>query len=332
MEMSTSLRWRGLFRAAFGSLRRRAELAWRLASETLDEFSKDRGDLVAAGIAFYTLLSLAPLIIIAVAIAGVVLGEGAARHEVKSLLQGTMGADPAAAVDAWVRQASQSGGVASLVGVLLTLFAASKFTSQLRNALNQIWNVDVSIANGFKETVEDYLRRRFFALMLVAAAGPLLLLIFVSRALLTGIGNALAPDWIPEGIAVQGLQLLFSTMLVTAMSTLVFRIIPDTRVGWRAVWWGGLLTSIFFNFGNFVVGLYLAKAGVAAAYGAAGSVVVVLLWLYFSAEIFILGAEFTQVYSRHFGRGLNPKEQGEVQRAEQAGAESRLAPRGRPRS
>ncbi len=297
-------------------LRQRGRLAWGIVNETLEEFSKDRGDLVSAGIAFYTLLSLAPLIIIAVGIAGLVLGEGTARQEVRELLQSTMGPDQATAIDAWVQQASQSGGVASAVGIALTLFAASKFTTQLRSALNQIWNVDVFVAEGFKGSIKNYLKRRVFAFLLVAAAGPLLLGVFVSRAVLTGLGAALLPAWAPTGFLTQVLQILSSVFLVALISAVVFRVVPDTRVGWRAVIWGGLLTSLLFNLGNFLVGLYLAKAGVAATYGAAGSLVVVLLWLYFSAQMFLFGAEFTQVYSRRFGRGLKQKEEDELREAE----------------
>lgn len=305
-------------------LRQRAGVAWAVIDETLDEFSRDRGDLVAAGIAFYTLLSLAPLIIIAVGIAGLVLGQGAAREEVRELIGSTMGADQAAAIDAWVQQASEAGGVASAVGAALTLFAASKFTGQLRSALNQIWNVDVFVAEGFKGTIKSYLKRRMFAFLLVAAAGPLLLGVFVSRAVLTGLGAALLPAWAPTDVLTQGVQILFSLLLVALISAIVFRVVPDTRVGWRAVIWGGVLTSILFNFGNFLVGLYLAKAGVAAAYGAAGSLVVVLLWLYFSAQMFLFGAELTQVYSRRFGRGLNQEEEEEVRRAERDGGQQRV--------
>jgi membrane protein len=117
----------------------------------------------------------------------------------------------------------------------------------------------------------------------------------------------------------QILQLLFSLVFVAAATAVVFRFIPDTRIGWRAISRGALLTSLLFNIGNVLVGAYLGKASVGATYGAAGSLVVVLIWLYFSAEIFLYGAEFTQVYARHHGRGLNAEEAAEVQRAEQSG-------------
>jgi membrane protein len=292
---------------------------WTLASETLDEFSKDRGDLVAAALAFFTMLSLAPLIIVAVAGAGIVLGQGAAHREALRVIEETMGPGAASAIDGWVLEASRAGGVASLVGAGLTLFAASRFTNQLRSALNQVWNVDVFVAEGFKSTIKDYVKRRAFAFALVLASGPVLLAVFLSRALLTGVGAAVFPEWALGGASVQILQLLFSFFLVAAATAVVFRFIPDTRVGWRAISRGALLTSLLFNVSNVLVGIYLGKASVGATYGAAGSLVVVLLWLYFSAEIFLYGAEFTQVYARHHGRGLNQKEEAEVQKAQQSG-------------
>jgi membrane protein len=268
--------------------------AWQLVSETLDGFSKDRGDLMAAALAYYTLLSIAPLILIAVAIAGTVLGQGAAQQEVARLLTDAMGSTAASAVEGWVQQAAAGGGVASVVGLGLVLLAASGLGTQLRNALNQIWNVDVTGPRGFRLIALDYVKKRAFAFLVVLASGPLLLLVFASRALLTGFHPVLfaASPW--SGVIVQGLQLVLSVSLVASMSAAIFRFVPDLRVSWRSASWGGVLTSLLFNLGNVVVGLYLGRARVGAAYGAAGSVVVVLLWLQFSAYMFLLGAEFTQ--------------------------------------
>lgn len=282
------------------SLRPRAAAAREIISATLDGFSRDRGDLVAAGLAFYTLLSIAPLIIIAVAIAGWVLGEGAARREVARLLNQTMGTDAASAVEDWVDQAAAGGGLASVVGVALLLFAASRLGSQLRNALNQIWNVEVVGPDRLRSKVADYLRQRAFALVLVLASGPLLLLVVASRALLSGFHRLLFADSPWSGVAVHALQLSFSLSIVALISAAIFRFVPDRRVCWRSAGWGAVLTSVLFNAGNVLVGLYLGRASVSAAYGAAGSAVVLLLWLQFSAHMFLLGAEFTQRLSERF--------------------------------
>lgn len=267
---------------------------WAIVSETLDGFSKDRGDLVAAALAYYTLLSIAPLIIIAVAIAGMVLGEGPARQEVARMMAETMGPSAASAVQGWVDQAAAGGGVASVVGLGLVLLAASSLGAQLRNALNQIWNVAVTAPRGFRLIVADYVKKRVYAFLVVLASGPLLLLVFASRALLTGFHHFLFADSPWSGVIVQGLQLALSLSIVALISAGIFRFVPDLRVSWKSARWGGLLTSAPFNVGNVLVGLYLGRAGVGAAYGAAGSAVVLLLWLQFSAYMFLLGAEFTQ--------------------------------------
>jgi membrane protein len=303
-------------------VRSKLKVGRELVSETWNGFSRDRGDLLAAALAFYTLLSIAPLIIIAVAIAGAVLGTGAAREEVTRVLTDSMGAAAASAIGGWVDEASRSGGVASLVGVFLMLFTASRLATQLRSALNQVWNVDVFQAEGFRAIVKHEIRRRLSAFVMILAAGPLLLVVLISRALLTGLHQVLFASSGLAGIVVQASQLLFSVGMVTVTTAIVFKVVPDTRIGWRAVWVGALLTSLLFNAGNLVVGFYLGRVTVAATYGAAGSAVVVLLWLYFSSQLFLLGAEFTQAYSVRFGRGLNPDEEREVAQAE---AEARRA-------
>jgi membrane protein len=281
--------------------------SWELISQTLDGFSKDRGDLLAAALAYYTLLSIAPLIIIAVAIAGMVLGEGAARREVAQLLSEAMGPAAASAVDGWVDQAAAGGGVASAVGLGLVLLGASRLGAQLRNALNQIWNVDVVAPQGFRLVVADYLKKRVFSLLVVLASGPVLLAVFVSRALLSGFYQYLFADSPWAGVGVLGLQLFFSVAFVALISGGVFRFVPDLRVTWRAAGWGALLTSVLFNMGNVLVGYYLSRAGVSAAYGAAGSAVVLLLWLQFSAHMFLLGAEFTQRLHVRFSELAEPR-------------------------
>lgn len=290
-----------------------AKTAYRLLDETIDEYSKDRAEMVAAGLAFYTLLSMAPLILIAVALAGAILGKGAAKQEALRLVADSMGSNAAKTVDTWVQQASDSGGIASLIGFLLVLYTASRLAEQLRAGLNQVWNVDPILAKGFGATIQDYLKRRVFAFLLVLASGPILLLIFLSRALLTGFSETLFAGTALAGPVVQLGQLASSLVLVGGMSAVVFKVVPDTRVGWRCVLVGGALTSVLFNVGNALVGLYLGRATVSQTYGAAGSVVVVLLWLYFSAQMFLFGAELTQVYARHYGRGLNAREQQEQQ-------------------
>ncbi|MEO8184489.1 MAG: YihY/virulence factor BrkB family protein [Deltaproteobacteria bacterium] len=298
-------------------MKRRLRVLWELIVEAVDGYSRHRGDLLAAALAFHALLSIAPLVIIAVAIAGVVLGTGAAQLEMTRVLHDAIGKNGASTVNGWVQQASESGGLASLVGIVLTVFTASRFGDQLRSALNQSWNIDVYMAQGFRLSVQDYLQRRAFAFLLALGAGPLLLAVFASRMLLTGFHQKLfaASAW--QGVEVQLLQLGFSWASVALIIAVVFRFVPDTRIAWRNALVGGAVTSFAFNLGNALVGLYLGRASVTAAYGAAGSLVVVLLWLYFSAQAFLIGAEFTRAFAERFGSRLSVTEQRELELVQQ---------------
>jgi len=272
-------------------------LVWALMSKSIDGFAQHRDDLLAAALAFHALLSISPLIIVAVAVAGIILGQGTAQREVLRLLKDALGPSGAATVNGWVQQASEGGAVASVVGILLTLFGATRFGGQLQSALNHCWNIDVFPAPSFKMGLRDYAQRQLFSLAIALAAGPLLLLVFASRTVLTAFHERLFAAAPGQGAIVQLIQLGSSLVLVALICAVVFRYVPDVRVAWRHVAVGGAVTSLCFNFVNSLVGLYLGRASVAAAYGAAGSLVVVLLWLYFSAQVFLMGAEFTRVYS-----------------------------------
>jgi membrane protein len=300
-------------------MRRGLGILWELTLQALEGFSRHRGDLLAAALAFYALLSIAPLIVVAVGIAGMVLGAGSAQREMARTLRDSLGPSGAATVNGWVEQASGGGELASIVGIVLTIVAASRFGEQLRSALNQCWNIDVYLAQGFRSSVRDYLQRRVYAFFLTLASGPLLLLVVLSRALLTGFHERLFKLRLWQGLEVHLLQLGFSWFSVALACALVFRFVPDTRVAWKNALVGAAMTSLAFNLGNGLVGLYLGAASVTAAYGAAGSLVVVLLWLYFSAQFLLLGAEFTRAYAARFGAALNPAELEELERVQQSG-------------
>lgn len=276
-------------------------LCYRLFDETLDEYTKDRADLAAGGLAFFTLLSIAPLVLIATAIAGTILGSGSAREAALSFVNEVMGEVAAKTVRGWVEQAAASSGLASVVGFLLVLFSASRLMAQLRIALNQVWNIERKISDDIKHSLRDYLARRFFAFLLVLASGPLLLAVFISRALLNGLHESVLSRLPFGGTLAELSQIAFSLVIVAVISALAFKFVPDAKISALPVSVGAAATSVLFNVGNGLVGLYLGRASVAHAYGVAGSLIVVLLWLYFSAQVFLFGAEFTQVYARHLG-------------------------------
>lgn len=273
----------------------RLRRAYQLARLTLQEFARHRGQLLAAALAFYTLLSLAPLVIVAVAIAGMVLGSGLARAEMARVLDETVGAKSAAVIDEWVAEASQGGELASIVGVGLMLLAASKLGTRLREALNQIWDLD---ADALIPDLRTLLRRRVVAFSLAIAAGPTLVLIVSSRALLSVLHEAWFGSAQVLGLLIQLLQLASSLAIVAGLFAVIFRYVPDARVSWKSAWTGASMVSVLFNAGNALVGLYLGRAGAAAPYGAAASVLVLLVYLHFSATIFLIAAEYTQIQAK----------------------------------
>src|SRR5690606_11032158 len=219
-------------------------------------------------------------------------------------------------VNDWVTQAGEASGVASVVGTGLLLFTASRLAAQLREALNQVWTVDIEPVEGFKATVRASVLRRASPLFVILASGPLLLCVFASRTLVTAMRNFFPdmPGWVNFGW--QLLQFGSSLIIVGVSTALVFRFVPDTRMGWRPIWVGAGVTSLLFNLGSILIGLYLGRSSM-ATYGLAGSLVAILFWLYYSGQIFLLGAEFTQVFAKHYGSGLKEEEERELQQVEE---------------
>ncbi|HEU4581088.1 MAG TPA: YihY/virulence factor BrkB family protein [Polyangiaceae bacterium] len=277
-----------------------ARRAIRFFQRVLEEFARHRSGLLAAALAYHTLICMSPLVIIAVAVAGMVFGRGAAHLELQRLLQETLGPSGAEAVDEWVVQASQEGELAGAVGVVLLLAAASKLGKQLRHVLNQVWDVG---ADPFVPGVFAYLRRGLLAMATAAAAGPVLLLFLLSRSLL----SLLHRHWFGSGAywdqLSRGVEWAFMLLVIAVASASAFRYIPDARASWRHVLIGGSFTALLLTCGNAIAGLYFGGPLGSGAYEAAGSGLVLLLWLYFSAYMFLMGAEFTQLLSRSRSHG-----------------------------
>lgn len=268
---------------------------YRLVRLTLSEFARHRSGLMGAALAFHTLVCMAPLVIVAVAIAGVVFGRGTAHLELQRLLEKAMGPQAATEIDRWVVAASQEGELAGVVGLGLTLLAASKLGMQLRHVLNHIWDVD---ADPFVPGVVAYVRRRLFAIATAAAAGPILVLFLLSRSLVAAF-DAELPAYFPPFAWLTGvLEGAAALVILASAAAAALRYIPDTTSRWRHAYCGGLLTAVLVTGATMVVGRYLAEASGTRPYEAAGAGLVVLLWLYFAAYTFLMGAELTQILSR----------------------------------
>lgn len=277
----------------------------RLFKDTIAEWNEDNVPLLAAALAYYTIFSLAPLLIIAIAIVGAVFGEEAARGEIVRQIQGLVGVEGAKFIQSMVQNASQpgSGGtVATVISTLVLLFGASGVFGQLQTALNTIWEVKPKPGRAIK----SFLQSRFLSFAMVLVIGFLLLVSLVLSAILIGISSYFS-GFFPEFVILgRLLNFILSFAVITLLFASIYKFLPDVEVPWRNLWVGAGVTALLFNIGKFLIGLYLGNSSVGSTYGAAGSLVVVLIWIFYSAQILLFGAEFTQVYSKYRGEPIRP--------------------------
>jgi len=270
-----------------------------LFKQAFTEFGEDKAQRLGAALAYYTIFSLAPLLLIAIAIAGMVFGREAAQGQIFGQLHGVLGPQAAQAVQEMVKGAAKpkTGTWATVIGVVTLLFGAAGVFGQLKDAMNTIWNVEPKKKGGIMTMIKD----RFLSFAMVFGVGFLLLVSLVLDAAVAAAGKFVG-DRLPGGEALwQGVQLVVSLAVITLLFALIFRFLPDIHPTWRDVWFGAIFTGVLFVLGKFALGLYLGKSAVGSSYGAAGSLVVLLLWVYYSAQILFFGAEFTQVYARKHG-------------------------------
>lgn len=297
---------------------------WSLLKETGEDFVEDNATRLAAALAYYTLLSLAPLVVLALAIAGLVVDQEATRDQLSNELGAVVGSSGADAVRAIVDSAKtpSAGIVSSVLGMIVLLFGASGVFGELQGALNTIWEVAPKPGRGIWGTVRD----RLFSFAMVMGVAFLLLVSLVLSTALAAVGRFLESS-LPGGEAVwQVLNFLLSFAVVSALFAVTFKVVPDVEMKWRDVWIGALVTAFLFSVGKFLIGLYLGKSSVASSYGAAGSLVLLVIWVYYSSLILFAGAEFTQVYARHYGSKIKPSENA-VPLTEQARAQMGMPPR-----
>jgi membrane protein len=278
--------------------------AWTLVRTTFNRWLDDNVSRLAASLAYYTAFSIAPLLVIAIAVAGAVFGPEAARNEVSRQLRDLLGPAAAEAVELAVRNAAVSrthGVVATVIGVVLLIWAATNVFTALQDSLNTIWGVKPRPDLGFWYT----LRLRFHSFALVLGIAFLLLVSLVISAGVSALNNAISGGAGQE-LFWQLVNLGASILVFSAVFAMMFRVLPDVQVRWTDVWIGAALTALLFSVGKTLIGLYLGHSSAASVYGAAGSFVVLLIWVYYSAQILFFGAEFTQVYASHFGHSIRP--------------------------
>lgn len=259
----------------------------------------DYAPSMGAALSYYTIFSIAPLLVIVIAIAGLVFGDQAASGAIFEQLRGMVGDSGAAAVQGLVQSASKPAAsiFAAITGVLTLVLGATTVLGELQSALDRIWRAPPATTKGLWTLI----RTRALSFGMILVIGFLLLVSLVLSAAIVALGDWFGPLFARMKWLLEALNFIVSFAAVTALFAMIYKILPRVRIGWRDVWTGAAVTALLFTVGKFLIGLYLGKSGVTSGFGAAGSVVVLLVWVYYSAQIFLLGAEFTAIYAYRFG-------------------------------
>jgi membrane protein len=276
-----------------------------LLKEAAFDWVDDGAMRLSSSLAYYAIFSLAPLLVILISMAGLAFGEEAARGQLSQQIAVIAGKGAGEAIQAAVQSsaAQKSGGVlATVLSTALLLFGASTVFAELKDALNTIWGVVVKPGRPFFTLVRD----RFFSFSIVLAIGFLLLVSLVISVLLAALGQYMSGRFQLPPAVWQAWDIAISFVVVSGLFAMIFKLLPNVRLRWRDVWLGAVATSLLFTLGKLVIGYYLATSSIASSFGAAGSVVVVLAWIYYSACILFFGAEITKLYARKFGSGVVP--------------------------
>ncbi|UDF02239.1 YihY/virulence factor BrkB family protein [Asticcacaulis sp. AND118] len=277
-------------------------LLGKMLLEALQEWNDDKAPRLGAALAFYSILSIGPLLLIVTGVAGIAFGRDAVNTYLLAELSLLIGDQGASAVQTMLSGAfnPHQGLIATIIGIVTLIISATGFFAQLQEAMNDIWNVE---PDRLHWTV--FVQKRLLSFALVVGIGFLLLISLVVSAALAAFSTLIAP-YVPAPI-MGVINLLISFGVVTFLFAMTFKILPDARIEWSDVWVGAAITAILFSFGKQLIGLYLGQSALSSAYGAAGSLIVLLVWIYYSTQIFFFGAEFTQVYSRHLGKTIQPR-------------------------
>ena len=279
--------------------------ALSLLKTTLFEWLDDQAPTLGAALAYYTVFSLAPLLVITIAIAGLVFGGEAAQGQIFDQLRGLVGDASSKAMEQIVQSASaepKAGVVATVIGFVTLLFGASGVFGQLQASLNIIWGVQPKPGRGILGIIRDRILSFGFTLVV----GFLLLVSLLLTAAIAFVGQQFEAMIPGMEALIQLVNSILSLVVITLLFAMMFKILPDANIRWRDVWIGAFITALLFTLGKLALGFYLGRSGVASSYGAAGSLIVLLLWVYYSSQIVFFGAELTQVYANRYGAQVTP--------------------------
>jgi membrane protein len=287
-------------------VRRVWKKTWPVIKATFSEWGTDKCPRLGAALSYYTVFSIAPVLIVAIAIAGFFLGHEAAQGRVVDQLTGLIGRESAEMLQSAIAKAGshKAGLWASILGLVTLLVGATGVMIELQDALNTVWKVLPKPGGGWRR----FVRARILALALVLSLGFLLLVSLVMSAGLEGFSKwagGYLPKWVALGYV---LNYVVSIGVIALFFALIFKALPDAKVAWKDVWIGALVTSLLFHIGKYLIALYIGRASVASTFGAAGSLAVLLVWIYYSSQILLLGAEMTRAYSNRYGSRVVPDE------------------------
>ena len=283
-------------------------ILWSLLKQSFAEWKRDKVSRLAAALAYYTAFALAPVLVIVIAVASFLFEQSTVQDRIIEQLQGLLGENGAEMVQEMLVSAQSQDSnsfLATVVGVVLLIVGASGLFIQLQDALNTVWNVQARADQGIWGLIRD----RLLSFGMVLVIGFLLMVSLALSAALTAVSGLIGSGALPGlDIFWQIANAAVSFGVITLLFALIYKILPDAKIGWSDVWVGAAITAFLFTIGKGAIGLYLGNSSAASAYGAAGSFVVLLLWIYYSAQILLFGAEFTQVYANRFGSHIRPDE------------------------
>ncbi len=272
---------------------------WDFLKETFSGWQEDNAARLAAALSFYTAFSLSPLLLLVIALVSLVWDRAAVKSQIAAQIEGLVGEQGAELIAGMIeREAGTGSGIwGTIVGVVTLLLGATGALTQLKAAMNRVWNVSETPLEGLRAVV----RSRLLSFAMVLALGFLLLVSLVVNAGLSALGDPLQAVVLGSATLVWVLNAVLSLAVMSLLFAMIFKFLPDAEIAWGDVAVGAVVTAILFMVGEFLLGLYLGRSGVTSAYGAAGALVLILLWIYYSAQILFVGAEFTEVYARRYG-------------------------------
>lgn len=280
------------------------KIGFELLKDTVQEWQEDKAARLAAALAYYTVFSLAPLVIIVLGVIGFFFGQDIVGSYLIEQVQGMVGKEGADVIRSIIENASQptTSLLATAIGIGTLLFGATGLFGQLQDALNTVWGVAPKPGRSIKGFIET----RFLSLTMVLGIGFLLLVSLVLSTVLSTLNNFLSSLWTDSLIVFEVINFVLSFGVITLLFAMIYKILPDVKIHWRDVWMGAAVTAFLFSIGKFLLGYYLGNQSFGSTYGAAGSILIILLWVYYSAQILLFGAEFTQVYAKRFGSKIEP--------------------------